>query len=153
MCKPAFKELATDLAMELITEARQKGFDYEDLAEFVGTTKLTMKAYNYGDSTPSLAVFIGIWKRAKPIGVLKKFASWSNCIVVPLPEIKNSQASTITRQISKNLKEFSEYIDQIGTAIEDGRISTEEAEKIKKEGLEAVEMIMETLKIVEEMAK
>ncbi|WP_457640477.1 hypothetical protein, partial [Persephonella sp.] len=74
MCKPAFKDIALELGMEIFQEGKDKGFDDIDLAEFIGSKPSSIKAYRYGDSTPSLAVFVGAWKRIRPIKTLKKLA-------------------------------------------------------------------------------
>jgi len=153
MCKPAFKEIATDLAMDLFHEARKKGFDYQDLADFVGSTPLTMKAYTYGDGTPSLAVFIGVWKRVKPERVLKILASWSGYAVFKLPDTSADSFPLLSKKTASTLQEFSEFIDSIGNATLDSRITKREAEKIKKEGMEAIEKILETIKTAQELAR
>ena len=155
MCKPAFKEIAADLGMELIQEAKEKGFDYEDLADYIGGTKLTMKAYHYGDSTPSLAVFVGLWKKVKPEKALKKFANWSGYAVFKLPQIDQQTAHPVilTKKTANSLKEFSEFLDQTGTAIADHKITKQEAQQIEKEGLEAIEKILEIIHIAKELAR
>ena len=141
MCKPAFKEIATDLSMELFHEAREKGFDYQDLADFVGGTKLSMKAYHYGDSTPSLAVFIGIWKKVKPEKVLKKMANWSGYVVIKLPKIDH-QYSLISRQTAKVMRETADVIEAVGKALEDGKLTEPEKRTVVKEIDEAIEELL-----------
>ena len=154
MCKPAFKELAEDLAMELMQEAKEKGFDYEDLADYIGGTKLTMKAYHYGDSTPSLAVFIGLWKKVKPEKVLKRFANWSGYAVFKLPNIDTTAHPVIlTKKTAQSLKEFSEFLDEVGNSLADNKITKTEAQKIEKEGLEAIEKILEIIHIAKELSR
>lgn len=141
MCKPAFKEIATDLSIELFHEAKEKGYDYQDLADFVGGTKLSMKAYHYGDSTPSLAVFIGIWKKVKPEKTLKKLASWSDCIVIKLPEVK-APFTFLTSQTSKVMRETADVIEAVGKALEDGELSEREILTVEKEIDEAIEELL-----------
>lgn len=153
MCKPAFKDLATETAMNLLQEAKEKGFDYQDLASFVGSTPLTMKAYTYGDTTPSLAAFIAIWKRVKPVKVLKTFASWSDCVVIQLPEIsEQSHLAIISKKLASSLQEFSEYVDTVGNSLADNRITQSEAQKIEKEGYEAIEKILELIETARRLA-
>ncbi len=141
MCKPAFKELATDLAMTLFQEAKELGYDYQDLADFVGGTKLSMKAYHYGDSTPSLAVFIGIWKKVKPIKTLKVLAKWSGCVVIRLPEIEHKY-TLITKQTAKVMRETADVIEAVGKALEDGQLTEAEKRTVVKEIDEAIEELL-----------
>ena len=148
MCKPAFKEIATELAMDLFLEAKEKGFDYQDLADYTGSTPLTMKAYHYGDGTPSLAVFIAVWKRIKPVKTLKKLAKYSNCVVIQLPEV-NKPFTTLLKETSQVMKETADVIDTVSEAVKDNKITQTEKEQINKEIDEAIEELLKLKKVVE----
>jgi len=154
VCKAVFRDFAKELTEEIILEAKEKGYSIEDLAELIGVSKYSISNYIYDDKVPSLSVFIGLWRKTKPIKALKTLASWSNCAVIPLPEVeKESHLTILSKKTAMSLKEFSEFIDEIGNSLADNKITKQEAEKIKKEGMEAVEKILEIIKTTEEMAK
>ncbi|SNZ07709.1 hypothetical protein SAMN06265182_0978 [Persephonella hydrogeniphila] len=142
MCKPAFKDLALELGMEIFQEGKDKGFDDNDLAEFIGSKPSSIKAYRYGDSTPSLAVFVGAWKRIKPIRTLKKLASWSNCVVIQLPEVEEGFGQLI-QHTGQVMKETSDVIEKFGKAISDGILENKEIDELEKEIEEAIEALVQ----------
>ena len=142
MSKPAFRDLAMYMAMDMFQEAKEKGFDDMDIADFVGSKPSSIKAYKYGDSVPSLSVFIGAWKIIKPVKVLKKFASWSNCIVIQLPEVEDGFGQLI-QHASQVMKETSDVIEVFGQAIADGILENKEIDELEKEIDEAIEALIQ----------
>ena len=142
MCKPAFKDIALELGMEIFQEGKDKGFDDIDLAEFIGSKPSSIKAYRYGDSTPSLAVFVGAWKRIRPIKTLKKLASWSNCVVIQLPEVEEGFGQLI-QHAGQVMKETSDVIEKFGQAISDGKLENREIDELDKEIDEAIEALIQ----------
>jgi len=153
MCKPVYKDLAIDLSMELFQEGKENGYTEEILAEKIGASPYSIHDYRYGRTAPSLAVFIGGWLAIKPKKVLKRLASWSNCAVFELPEINTQTFPILSKKTAATLQEFSEFINSIGNATLDSKITKAEAGKIKKEGLEAIEKILETIHTAERLAK
>ena len=142
MSKPAFRELAMYMAMDMFQEAREKGFDDVDIADFVGSKPSSIKAYRYGDSTPSLSVFIGAWKIIKPIKTLKKLASWSNCVVIQLPEVEEGFGQLI-QHAGQVMKETSDVIEKFGKAIADGKLENREIDEVEEEIDEAIEALIQ----------
>ena len=153
MCKVAYKDLAIELATELFREGIEKGYTTEILAEKIGASPHSIHDYRYGRTAPSLAVFIGGWLAIKPEKVLKKMAGWSGYAVFKLPEIDTHSFPILSKKTALTLKEFSEFIDSIGNATLDSKITKAEAERIKKEGLEAIEKILETIHTAERLAR
>ena len=154
MCKPAFKTIAKNLVMDLIDEAKNKGYTFEDLADFIGGSPNSVKHYLYDEQIPSLSVFIGLWKITKPEKVLKKLASWSSYAVFKLPQINTTAHPVIlTKKTASSLKEFSEFLDEVGNSLSDNRITKSEAQKIEKEGIEAIEKILEIIHIAKELSR
>ncbi len=142
MSKPAFRDIAMYLAMDMFQEAREKGFDDVDVADFIGSKPSSIKAYRYGDSVPSLAVFIGAWKIIKPIKTLKKLASWSNCVVIQLPEVEEGFGQLI-QHAGQVMKEASDVIEKFGQAISDGVLENREIDEVEKEIDEAIEALIQ----------
>ena len=142
MSKPAFRDLAMYLAMDMFQEAREKGFDDTDVADFIGSKTSSIKAYRYGDSIPSLSVFVGAWKIIKPVKTLKKLASWSNCVVIQLPEVEEGFGQLI-QHTGQVMKETSDVIEKFGKAISDGILENSEIDMIEKEIDEAVEALIQ----------
>jgi len=154
MCKVAYKETALDLAMELFQEGKEKGYTEEILAEKIGCSPYSIQDYRYGRSAPSLAVFIGGWIAIKPINTLKTLAKWSNCIVIPVPQVdEKSHLAIMSKKLASSLQEFSEYVDTVGNSLADNRITQSEAQKIEKEGYEAIEKILELIETARRLAK
>ena len=153
MCKQAYRDLAIDLSMELFQEGIEKGYTTEILAEKIGASPHSIHDYRYGRTSPSLAVFIGGWLTIKPEKVLKKLASWSGYSVFKLPEIDTHSFPILSKKTAASLQEFSEFIDSIGNAALDSKITKAEAEKIRKEGIEAIEKILETIHTAERLAR
>jgi len=142
MCKPAFRDLALDLSMALFQEGKDKGFDFKDIAQFIGSSENTIRHYFYGEATPSLSVFIGACKRIKPLKTLKMMADWSNAVVIKLPESHKGELSTITEQTSVILRETADVINEVSDAIRDGRIDMNEQGRIVREINEAIEALI-----------
>ncbi len=152
--KMADKVLAKDLTIDLIDEGREKGFTAADMADFVNVSVSAIEGYVYRDDLlPSLPVFIGLWRKIKPQKALKTMAKWSNCVVLPFPEVERPFFSLMTKRTAETLKEFSEFIDAISDAMKDGKITTEEAKQIEKEGLEAVAKILEIIHVARDFAR
>ena len=73
--------------------------------------------------------------------------------VFKLPEIDANSFPVLSKKTAASLQEFSEFIDSIGKAALDSKITKAEAEKIRKEGLEAIEKILETIPTADRLAK
>jgi len=142
MSKPAFRDLAMYLAMDMFQEAREKGFDDNDIADFIGSKTSSIKAYRYGDSIPSMAVFIGAFKLIKPEKVMKKFASWANGVFIPLPEVEEGFGQLI-QHAGQVMKETSDVIEKFGKAISDGILENKEIDELEKEIEEAIEALIQ----------
>ena len=143
MCKRAFKEKAIDLAMDLIQEGKKEGFTYDDIADYVGGAKSTVKGYAYGEKIPSLSVFIGMLQLVKSKNICQRLAKLCNCIVIDISshaEIKNSK--DIIYHTSSITKETSDVLQEIAKSLEDGEITEFEKEKIVKEIDEAIEALL-----------
>ncbi len=154
MCKQAYKDIALDLATELFQEGKEKGYTEEILAEAIGASPHSIHDYRYGRTIPSLAVFIGGWLTIKPEKVLKRFANWSGYAVFKLPNIDTTAHPVIlTKKTAQSLKEFSEFLDEVGNSLADNKITKTEAQKIEKEGLEAIEKILEIIHIAKELSR
>lgn len=153
MCKQVFRDFAKEITEDVVLEAREKGYSIEDLAELVGVSKHSISHYLYDDKVPSLSAFIGLWRKTKPEKALRKLASWSGYAVFKLPEIDTDSFPVLSKKTAASLQEFSEFIDSIGKAAFDNKITKAEAEEIKKEGLEAIEKILETIHTAERLAR
>ena len=155
MCKPVFREYAKEITEEIIIEAKEKGYTIEDLAELIGVSKHSITHYLYDEKVPSLPAFIGLFRKTKPEKALKKLATWLSYAVFKLPKIDQQTAHPVilTKKTSVSLKEFSEFLDKTGDAIADNKITKQEAELIEKEGLEAIEKILEIIHIAKELSR
>ena len=154
MCKPVFREYAKEITEEVIIEAKEKGYTIEDLAELIGVSKHSITHYLYDEKVPSLPAFIGLFRKTKPEKALKKLAAWSGYAVFKLPNIDTTAHPVIlTRKTSASLKEFSEFLDEVGNSLSDHKITKQEAKNIEKEGLEAIEKILEVIHIAKELSR
>lgn len=153
MCKQALREKAKNIVMDMLIEARQKGYTFEDIAEEIGGSPKSIQHYLYGEQVPSLPVAFGIHRTIKSKSFANAIAKEAGGIFIELPEIKGRPLSIISKQTSSSLKEFSEFIDSIGDAVADGDITEAEVEKIKKEAFEAIEKILETIETARRLSK
>ena len=155
MCKPVFRDYAKELTEDIILEAKEKGYTVEDLAELIGVSKHSITHYLYDDKVPSLPAFVGLFKKTKPEKALKRLANWSGYAVFKLPQIDSQTAHPVilTKKTANSIKEFSEFLDETGNSLADNKITKSEAEKIEKEGLEAIEKILEIIHIAKELAR
>jgi DNA-binding XRE family transcriptional regulator len=153
MCKSIFRDFAKEITEDLIIEAKEKGYSIEDLAELIGSSKHTILNYLYDEKIPSLSAFIGLWRKTKPEKTLRKLASWSGYAAFKLPEINEDAFPILSKKTALTLKEFSEFVDSIGDAAYDGRITKAEVQKIEREGMEAIEKILETIETARRLAR
>lgn len=72
--------------------------------------------------------------------------------VIPVSDVKAFQSGKF-EDFTKVLKEFSDYASAVCEAFKDGKVTPEEAEKIWKEGGEAIEGIEAFRKACKEIAK
>jgi transcriptional regulator with XRE-family HTH domain len=153
MCKQALKEKAKNLVMDMLIEARQKGYTFEDIAENIGASPKSIQHYLYGEQIPSLPVAFGIHRTVKSKAFANAIAKEAGGIFVELPEVNESHFSILSKKTASSLQEFSEFLNTVGDSLADNRITKGEVERIKKEGFEAIEKILEIIKTVEEMAR
>ncbi len=152
MCKEAYKEIARDLMIDILQEAKGKGFTLEDLAQLTGTSYHSLKHYFYEDRIPPFSVVLALLFIIKPEKALKRIAERIGYLIVKLPEINTKSFPIISKQTAEILKEYSEYMESIADAMKDGKITKAEAERIKKEGLEVIIKIFEMVYTTERIA-
>jgi hypothetical protein len=136
MCKEAFRELATELVMEALAEAKEKGYTYELLAQKIGGSPHSYRHYAYGETVPALAVFIGILLTTKSRAPLKRL-----CELVGLKAVEVEESSLPTT-VSKAMKEAGEAFATVTAALEDGKVTEEERKACLKEVHEAIEELL-----------
>ena len=141
MCRLAFKELAFEITMEMVSDARKQGYDFRDLADHLDCSEFTVRKYFYGEKTPSFPVFIGMFKKVKPVNVLRKFAGYCGYAVVKLPEVK-ANLKNISIHTSKVMKETADVITSVAKALEDQEIKDFEKKDISTEINEAIEALL-----------
>ena len=136
MCKEAFKDLAVELTMDALEEARQKGWTFELLAKKIGGSPHSYRHYAYGETVPSAAVVIGIILTTRAHKPIKKLAE-----LVGLKAVEVNTCSLPT-SLGKVMKEVGEAIAETSKALEDGVITEEERKSCLKEVNEAIEELL-----------
>lgn len=153
MCKPAYREIATDLAMDLFQEAREKGYIDEVLAEKIGCSHYSILDYRYGRSLPSLAVFLGGWLAVKPEKPLKKLASWSGYVAVKLPDPQDVNLQLLYKKTAVSLNELAQFLEKSSNLFFKTKLTKAEAQILQEQGIKVIEKIIEVVKTAEMMAK
>ena len=144
MCKEAFKDLAIELTMDAIQEAREKGWTFEMLAQKIGGSPHSYRHYAYGETVPAAAVLMGIILVTKAKTPVKKLAE-----LVGLRAVEINQSSILT-SIGRVMKETGEAIAEVTRAIEDGEITKEERQACLKEINEAIDELLKLKNQLEE---
>ena len=142
MCKRAFKEKAIDLTMDLIHDGKKEGFNFDDIAEFIGGAKSTVKGYAYGEKIPSFGAFLGMLRLLKSKKVIQEIAKIGNFIIIEEPKIIKNNSNLIAHT-STITKEISDVLNEISKSLEDNQVTDIEKEKIIKEIDEAIEALLQ----------
>jgi len=132
MCKEVFQEIAESLTMIAMAEARKKGYTNEMIAYKVGKSVSAAEKWSSAVRTPTLKQFIGLIVGLKLKEPVKELAKMVGLVAVEPPPACDMA------HYPKILKETAEAIECLSSAVKDGVITKEEAEKIVKEAEEAV---------------
>ncbi len=130
MCKVAFQELAEELTMVAMTEARRKGYTNEMIAMKVGKSVSSAEKWSSAVRTPSLKQFLALIVGLKLKEPVRMLAELVGLVAVEPPECSD------IAHYGKILKETGEAVAALSKAIEDGRIDPEEAREVIKEARE-----------------
>ena len=148
MCKPALKEKAKNLVMDMLIEARQKGYTFNDIAEEIGASPKSIQHYLYGEQIPSLPVAFGIHRTVKSKAFASAIAKEANGIFIELPKISKS-FSFISSQTAKVMRETADVIEAVGKALEDNQLTEDEKRTVVKEIDEAIEELLKLKHCIE----
>ena len=144
MCKEAFKDLAIELTMDALQEAREKGWTFEMLAQKIGGSPHSYRHYAYGETVPSAAVLIGILLITKARRPIKRLSELIGLKAVELP------SHSLPTSIGRVMKETGEAIAEVTQAIEDGEITEKERQACLKEINEAIDELIKLKNQLEE---
>ena len=153
MVKPAHLDFTEKLVRHLMWEVLEKdGFTAEDLAAKVGGAARTYKNYKYGSGTPSLSIFLGIIRACRPVELMKELAAQCGGYFIHIPNsFRNNEA--LTRHTAVIMKETSDVIQAVASALEDGIVSEGEASMINRQATEAIEALLRLQTYLEEKEK
>ncbi|MBN2570290.1 MAG: hypothetical protein JXB42_12750 [Deltaproteobacteria bacterium] len=139
--KQGHQMFADRLVQELMLEADRMGYNLDDLAEALGSSRRTVENYKYG-STPTVAGFFGIIRTVKPVEVMCRLAAISDGYFLK-PTVKGSRVETeLTKHTSVIMKEVADVLKAIAVSLADGQIRNNEKSFICREADEAIEALL-----------
>jgi len=147
MYKEAFKDLAIELTMDALLEAREKGWTYEMLAQKIGGSPHSYRHYYYGEAVPAVAVLFGVIVVTKAKKPVRKLAELVGLVAVDPPE-----PSEVVHY-GRILKETGEAVAVLSKAIEDGKIDKEEASAVVREAKEMLSVWLTKLHELEKLLR
>jgi len=151
MVKMAHLDFTEKLVRLVMWELEHDGFTPEDMADRVGGSPRTYENYKYG-ATPSLSGFLGLVRVGKPKQLAKKIAEQCGGYFIHIPNsFQNNEA--LTRHTAEIMKETSDVIQAVASALEDGIVSEGEASMINRQATEAIEALLRLQAYLEEKEK
>lgn len=82
---------------------------------------------------------------------LKAIGRACGCVFFRMPDVVDD-GSPLNQSMAQSIAQFGDMLTALGDAVADGVISRVEAQRINKEGHEALQAILQVLKVTERMA-
>lgn len=141
VCHAAVKEAPSGLSAEAVADVLGKKYK-----------TLLSELSRHDGHKPDMDLLIPIIRVTGSDAPLKALARECGCVFIRLPEITSSDRPLLLG-MAESVREFGNLIEALGDALRDGVISRVEADRIVREGYEALEAIMKVLSLARKEAE
>ena len=130
-----------------------KEYSQESLGEAIGRSpSWVSQALNPLNPTNYLIIQIPFLRRLFGDDLIRQIFEDMNDFRVPRPLVEKFKAGDL-RDFAQVLKEFSDLTSAVAEGLKDGKVTRAEAEKIKREGIQAIEHIYAFIQACTEKSK
>lgn len=130
------------------------GLSAEDVADVLGVNYKTMMAELSGAERHKfgLDLLVPLVQATGSDAPLKAIGRACGCVFIRLPEVGKVEQPMLD-SMAASVREFGDLLAALGDALRDGVISRVEADRITKEGHEALEAVMKVISLARKEAE
>lgn len=127
------------------------GLSAEQLADILGCSYATLMSELSGQPGHKLGAerMLGLMKASESRAPMQFMARELNGVFVELPQGAVA-GHEITRSLLDSIREFGEFVTEVGKSLEDGTVTAEELARINAESQEALAAILRVMRLARE---
>lgn len=132
-----------------------KNYPIKALADELGKGESTLRGELNRQPGHKLGVptFIRILKKTGDLRALHALCAYFGLVAYALPKFVCGALGPVAQRMGRLTKEFGEHMEALGTALEDGELSPEEAALCAKEAGDVIAEAVKLQALLEELAK